>query len=122
MRRLLAVIACLFAAAPAAAQSLDTGQVLGNEEGCEQLRAGHSISDHWFLLRPDSPEGAIVACTFTEVSRAADGTDVVTGLCSNEGEEDLQARRFVVAPDPEDGKARLVFEDGDLWDRFAACE
>lgn len=122
MKGRLAVIACLLGAAPAAAETLDIGHVLGNEEGCEQLRSGRSPSDLWLLLRPDSLEGAVVACTFTEVSRAADGAQLVTGLCSHEGEERSQLRRFVVAADPADPKAWLVSEDGALWDRFAACE
>ena len=121
MPRLRAALACLLAAAPAAAGTLDIGQVLGNEEGCERLRTGHSTSDLWLLLGPDSLEGAVVACTFTEASRAADGTQLVTGLCSNEGEEGRELRRFVVAADPADGNARLVFEDGALWSRFAPC-
>ena len=104
------------------AGTLDIGQVLGNEEGCEQLRTGQSSSDLWLLLRPDSLEGAVVACAFTEVSRAADGTELVTGLCSHEGEAERELRRFVVAADPADGDARLVFEDGALWTRFTACE
>ena len=110
------------AAAPAAAATLDIGQVLGNAEGCERLRTGQSSSDRWLLLRPDSLEGAVVACTFAEVSRNADGAERVTALCSNEGEEESELRRFVVAADPADGDARLVFEDGALWTRFAACE
>jgi hypothetical protein len=104
------------------AGTLDIGQVLGNEEGCEQLRTGQSSSDLWLLLRPDSLEGAVVACRFIEVSRAPDGTALVTGLCSHEGEAERELRRFVAATDSADRNARLLFEDGAFWTRFAACE
>ena len=120
-----AALACLLACIgvyPAAAQSLDIEGVLGNEEGCEHLRAGNSISDLWLLLRPDFLEGAVIGCQFVEVIGAADGTQGVTGLCSHEGEETREMRRFVIASDPTDPQARLVFEDGALWDRVATCE
>ena len=119
--KLVAVLACLLAA-PAAGEELDIGEALGNTEGCEQLTTGQSTSDLWLLLRPDSLEGAVIACTFAEVARAADGSRLVTGLCSHEGEEQRQVRRFVVATDPGENRARLVFEDGALLERFAACE
>ena len=101
--------------------ALEIAGVFGNAEGCEQLRTGQSTSDLWLLLRPDSLEGAVVGCTFTEMTHAADGSLRVSGLCENEGEEETHLRRFIVTRDPQDGRALLVFEDGALWNRFAAC-
>ena len=100
----------LFAALPAAADTIGITTPYGNGDGCKYAKSGQMDSDDTLLLKADGFMSYGTACEFVQVLTGKDGTKVVVGLCAFEGEEGFGTQNYVIRKSQKD-PARDTEED-----------
>jgi hypothetical protein len=109
LMRLAACAVTIFATltAPAQSQKLVLDGIWGNEEGCKALADGGMFEpDGGLTLTSDEIVSYTFGCEWLQALTATDGTQVVTGLCSHEGETYRTVETFVIGRDRFAGHAR----------------
>lgn len=110
------------AAAPAMAQSLDSGTSYGNEAGCKVGRGETVETDDFLLLWSKGISAYASGCEFIQTLKSEHGTIVVTGLCDEEGQEGKNVSMFSITQSLKDPVALEVYDDdGNLWGEVKPC-
>ncbi len=123
MRLKAALTILLLSAGHAAATELKLDGIWGNEAGCRFAKDGNRDNDALIVLRPDGVEAYASACEWIQVLAAKDGTQVATGLCSYEGQEERGVETFVIRralgnPDV----LRMDASGGEPWAELRKCK
>ena len=106
----------------AAAESLPIAGAWGNADGCRYHRDGSIDGDGLKLVTPKEITAYGGGCEIVQVLTASDGTHVVTGSCSYEGEDVRGVEHFAVRTGDATPPTLLIYNsDGSLWEEVAQC-
>lgn len=116
----LSLLASALLGGAAHAASLNLGGRYGNASGCKGDYSAEN--DDMLTLEDGAVSTFATACEFLQVLPASDGSRVVTGLCSHEGETMMTVAMMRIEKKAE-GDAYLVYDgDGTLWGEVAKCQ
>lgn len=105
-----------------AGDSLPIAGVWGNADGCRYHRDGSIDGDGLKLVTSTEITAYGGGCEILQVLTASDGTHVVTGSCTYEGEDVRGVEHFAVRASDANPATLLVYNgDGSLWDEVALC-
>lgn len=114
--------ASLLISSLASAQPLSLDGVWGNEAGCRYARTQDNSDDGLMVLSAGGVETYATACEWVQVGKAADGTQVATGLCSHEGEDYRSVETYIIEADMADSAlVRIRAANGEVWGEVRKC-
>ena len=106
----------------ARAQPLALDGVWGNEAGCRYAQTQDNSDDGLMVLSAERVETYATACEWVQVGKAADGTQVATGLCAHEGEDYRSVETYIIEADLADNSlVRIRAANGEVWGEVRKC-
>jgi len=105
-----------------AAQAIDLSKPHGTVVGC-QNREGQTVeSEDMLLLTSESMVTSTSTCAFIQKLTVADGTIVVTALCTIAGEQGRSISQFSISISKTEPTKLAIFDEyGAAFDEVAPC-
>lgn len=117
-----ASIAMLFSATIASANVVDLTGMYGNKAGCNYLYNAERDDDSLIALTSQAYERFATGCEFVQASKAMDGSQVATMLCSHEGEMFRSIEFMLIMKAGERDAYELYSESGEQIAVVDRCE